>query len=76
LHINNLKPRKEKTERLKDSRNVEAKRKIKGRGGGGEDVRDMSFLGGKGITFLEGSQALPACPSNKDRMKVKTLGWQ
>jgi hypothetical protein len=30
---------------------------------------------GKNSILLEGTQAMPARPSDKDRMGVKTLGW-
>jgi hypothetical protein len=44
-------------------------------GGGGRGVRDTLFLGGrKRILQLEGSQAMPARLSDKDRIRVKTLG--
>jgi hypothetical protein len=35
------------------------------------------FPGGgrKSILLLEGSQAMPARPSNKDRIRVKTKRW-
>jgi hypothetical protein len=36
------------------------------------------FPGGENwgkITLLQDSQAVPAGPSNKDRVKIKTLGW-
>jgi hypothetical protein len=35
----------------------------------------ISGRGGKSIFFLEGSQAIPARPSDKERITVKTLGW-
>jgi hypothetical protein len=41
-------------------------------------VSDTLLLGGggvKSILLLDGSQAMPARPSGKDRMKVKTLRW-
>jgi hypothetical protein len=31
--------------------------------------------GRKSIILLEGSQAIPARPSDNDRVRVKTLGW-
>jgi hypothetical protein len=31
--------------------------------------------GGRKSILLEGTQAMPARPSDKDRMGVKTLGW-
>jgi hypothetical protein len=42
-------------------------------------VRDTIISGGgggglKGNIYLEGSQAVPARPSDKDRIRVKTLG--
>jgi hypothetical protein len=39
------------------------------------DVRTTLISGGKSIILLERSQALPARPYNKDRMKVKRLRW-
>jgi hypothetical protein len=45
--------------------------------GGGEEVRDALFLtGGGGILLVEGSQAVPARPYNKDRTGVKRLESQ
>jgi hypothetical protein len=32
-------------------------------------------MGGRKSIFLEGTQAMPARPSDKDIMRVKTLGW-
>jgi hypothetical protein len=29
----------------------------------------------KNIMLIEGSQASPACPSDKSSVNVKTLGW-
>jgi hypothetical protein len=38
-------------------------------------ARDVLYLrGGKSI-LLEGTQAMPARPSDKGRMGVQTLGW-
>jgi hypothetical protein len=41
------------------------------------DISEKQFYvgGRKGITLLTGSQSLPARPRDKDRMKIKTLGW-
>jgi hypothetical protein len=50
----------EKCRVRKESRIIGAERKL-----GGE--------GRKSILLLEGSQAMPARPSDKDRMKMKTL---
>jgi hypothetical protein len=38
---------------------------------------ERHFISGgkKSIILLEGSQALPACPSDRNRAEVKTLGW-
>jgi hypothetical protein len=30
----------------------------------------------KSLLFLEGSQAIPACPSDKDSVRVKRLRWK
>lgn len=43
----------------------------------GEDVRGTLFMGGwrwERILLLEGSQAIPIRPFDKDRMKVKIQG--
>jgi hypothetical protein len=40
----------------------------------GESERRF-ISGGKKSILLEGTQAMPARPSDKDRMAVKTLGW-
>jgi hypothetical protein len=53
----------------KDSRRVEAKRKHLG----GSERRFISEGGRKSI-LLEGTQAMPARPSDKDRLGVNTLG--
>jgi hypothetical protein len=55
----------------KDSIRVEVKRKHLG--GGGE--RRFISEGGRNNILLEGTQEMPARPSNKDRMGVKMLGW-
>jgi hypothetical protein len=44
----------------------------KGENYGGE-MRHFTS-GGQENVMLKVSQAVPACPSDKDRMKVKTLG--
>jgi hypothetical protein len=67
--INPLKPKRERVR--KDSRRVEVTRKH--RGGGGE--RRFIPEGGRKCILLEGTQAIPARRSDKDRMKVKMLGW-
>jgi hypothetical protein len=44
-----------------------------------EDLNPLKtecFWRWRGILFFEGSQAMPTRPSEKSRMKVKTLGWQ
>jgi hypothetical protein len=62
---------KTKRERVrKDSIRVEVKRKHLG-----ESERRFMSEGGKKSILLEGTQAMPARPSDKDRMGVKTLGW-
>jgi hypothetical protein len=33
------------------------------------------ILEGESIILLEGSQALPAFPSDKDGLRIKALGW-
>jgi hypothetical protein len=65
-----LKPKREREIR-KDNRKVEVKRKHLE---GGSERRFLSEGGRKSI-LLEGTQAMPARPSDKDRMGVKTLGW-
>jgi hypothetical protein len=37
--------------------------------------REALYIWGRKIISLEGTQAIPARPSDKDRMGVKTLGW-
>jgi hypothetical protein len=32
-------------------------------------------VGGRKSILLEGTQAMPARPSDNDRMRAKTLGW-
>jgi hypothetical protein len=41
----------------------------------GEVKGTLLWGGRKSIILLEGSQASPACPSDKSSMKVKTLEW-
>jgi hypothetical protein len=69
--INPLKPKRERErERVrKDSIRAEVKRKHLG-----ESESRFISEGEKSI-LLEGTQAIPARPSDKDRMGVKTLGW-
>jgi hypothetical protein len=64
----NFKTRRDVDRVTKDSRTK--KRKLWGRS-------DRHFISGgrKGILLLEGSQEMPARPSDKYRMRVKTLGW-
>jgi hypothetical protein len=38
-------------------------------------ARGALYLRRKKSILLEGTQAMPARPSDKDRMGVKTLGW-
>jgi hypothetical protein len=54
----------------KDSIRVEEKRKHLG-----ESERRFISEGEKKSILLEGTQAMPARPSYKGRMGVKTLGW-
>jgi hypothetical protein len=54
----------------KDSRRVEVKRKRLG-----ENERRFISEGGRKSILLEGTQAMPARPSDKDRMRVKMLRW-
>jgi hypothetical protein len=72
LHVcfNPLKPKKRETVR-EDSRRVEVKRKHLGEC----ERRFISGGGGRKSVLLEGTQAMPARPSDKDRMGAKTLGW-
>jgi hypothetical protein len=62
-----LKPKRERVR--KDSIRVEVKRKHLG-----ESERRFISEGENSI-LLEGTQAIPARPSDKDRMRVKTLVW-
>jgi hypothetical protein len=34
------------------------------------------YLGGRDSILLEGTQAMTTRPSDKDSMRVKTLGWR
>jgi hypothetical protein len=63
--LNALKPKRERERVRKDSRRVEENTS------GGKRV----YLRGKKSILLEGTQAMPARPSDKGRMGVKTLGW-
>jgi hypothetical protein len=63
-----LKPKRDRVK--KDSRRVEAKRILWGR-----SERNFISVGRKSILLSEGSQAMPARPSDKARMRVKTLMW-
>jgi hypothetical protein len=54
-----------------DSRAVEVNKKI-----GGNETRLISGGGRRKRILLEGTQAIPARPSDKDKMGVKTLGWR
>jgi hypothetical protein len=64
LYVNHLKP----TERvMKSNGRVGAKRNIVGRS------KRRFISGGQNILLLEGSQAMSAHPSDKDKMTVKTL---
>jgi hypothetical protein len=38
-------------------------------------ARGTLYLRGEKSILLEGTQAMPARPSDKGRMGVKTLGW-
>jgi hypothetical protein len=62
-----LKPKRERVR--KDSIRVEEKRKHLGK------ARSVLYLRGKKSILLEGTQAMPARPSDKGRMGMKTLGW-
>jgi hypothetical protein len=42
----------------------------------GRNERHFISRGRQSISSLEGSQAMPARPSDKDRMILKTLGWR
>jgi hypothetical protein len=61
-----LEPKRERVR--KESKRVEAKRKY------GGEVRDTLFQEGESSLSLEGSQAIPARPSDKDGKRVKILG--
>jgi hypothetical protein len=62
MHFNPSKPKKERERVRKDSIRVEVKRKHLG-----ESERHFISEGKKSI-LLEGTQAMPARPSDKDRM--------
>jgi hypothetical protein len=62
-----LKPKREKERVRKDSGRVEVKKKHLG------EARGALFLWGMKSILLEGTQAMPARPSDKDRMRVNTL---
>jgi hypothetical protein len=67
MDFNPFMPKRERVR--KDSIRVEVKRKHMGE-------RERRFVSeGKKSILLEGTQAMPARPSDKDRMGVKTLGW-
>jgi hypothetical protein len=67
INMAQLNPLKTKREQVrKDSRRVEVKRTFWGK------ARGALCLGTN--ILLEGIQALPARPSDNDRMRVKTLG--
>jgi hypothetical protein len=38
-------------------------------------ARGAIYLGGGKSILLQGTQAMPARPSDKDKTRVKTLGW-
>jgi hypothetical protein len=63
-----VKPKRERVR--KDSIRVEEERKHLG-----ESERRFISEGEKKSILLEGTQAMPARPSDKGRMGVKTLGW-
>jgi hypothetical protein len=67
-------PLKPKRERERESHKGEHKSRSKEKTSGGK--REALYIwGGKKSILLEGTQAMPASPSDKDRMGVKTLGW-
>jgi hypothetical protein len=72
--VNPLKSKRERERERerdrKDGRRVEIKRKHLMQ----SERRFISERGRKSI-LLEGTQAMPARPCDKDRMGVKTLGW-
>jgi hypothetical protein len=64
-----LKPKRERERVRKYSGRVEAKRKHLGES-------EWRFISGGGWSILlEGTQAMPARPSDKDKIKVKRLRW-
>jgi hypothetical protein len=64
-----VKTKRERERVRKDSIRVEVKRKHLGES-------ERRFISeGENIILLEGTQAMPARPSDKDIMGVKTLGW-
>jgi hypothetical protein len=64
-----VKPLKTTERVMKSNGRVGAKRNIVGRS------ERRFILGGRNILLSEGSQAMPAHPSDKDKLKVKTLAW-
>jgi hypothetical protein len=69
ISFNPLKPKRERERVRKDSIRVEEKRKHLWESEG----RFISE--GKKSILLEGTQAMPARPSDKGKMEEKTLGW-
>jgi hypothetical protein len=71
MNISVYKPLKTNRERVrKDSIRVEVTRKHLG-----ESERRFISEGEKKSILLEGTQAMPVRPSDKNKMGVKTLGW-
>jgi hypothetical protein len=65
-----LNPKKRNRERVrKDSRREVKINNIWGK------ARSVLYLAGCKERLVEGTQAMPVRPSDKDRMKVKMLGW-
>jgi hypothetical protein len=65
--INPLKP----TERQREREAVRKDSRSKEKTSGGA----VYLRGGRKSILLEGTQAMPARPSDKERMGAKTLGW-
>jgi hypothetical protein len=57
-----------------ESGRKDSRREVK-RNTWGESERRFISEGGRKRILLEGTQAMPARPSDKDAMRVKTLGW-
>jgi hypothetical protein len=59
-----------KAVRVREESRSKKKRLLKARG-----ALYRGMEGGRKRILLEGTQAMPACLSDKDRMRVKKLGW-